>query len=185
MSEARIYAAGLIARAAVCEGAEVTSDVDLNAPDPALFAYIQIPVPGIAYSAARIPFLEKHEDYAWYLDALAVFIKAYETRFGQMANRSAADPGPPPADYAPPPSNPAPVRPQGGSRPSQGPQNGGNNYGVRLLCGEHGNAELRPSVKNKNMDFIEDLGREIPASWFHTTPDGKTHTVYQSKAVWA
>jgi hypothetical protein len=158
-------------------GAEVTT----IEPQASREEFIQINVPGVAYSAVFVPLWA--EDFGPYFEQIAKFRDAYLGRFSEPVNM--ADPGPPPPSYAPPPSNPAPARPQGGSRPSQGPQNGGNNYGVRLLCGEHGNAELRPSVKNKNMDYIEDLGRAIPASWFHTTPDGKTHTVYQSKAVWA
>src|SRR5262249_28629936 len=95
------------------------------------------------------------------------------------------DPGP---QEAPPafvrPTNSAPrqtARPSthGGSR-GGGSGDTSNPYGVTLRCPEHGDI-LRPSVRNKDMDWIEELGKEIPASWFHTGPDGKTCSVYQSR----
>jgi len=73
--------------------------------------------------------------------------------------------------------------PRGSQRPQQGRGGDSNQYGITLKCPDHG-AILRPSVRNKNMDYIEDLGKEIPASWFHTGPDGRTCSVYQSRAEW-
>lgn len=51
---------------------------------------------------------------------------------------------------------------------------------VAFYCPEH-NVEVKPSVRNKTMEFDADLGYEIAASWFHTLPDGKTHSVWRSK----
>jgi hypothetical protein len=146
--------------------------------------YIQINVPGIAYSVVFVPLWA--EDFAPYFEQIEKFRQAHANAFSEAVSEAAPS-GPPPPSTVPPWQPPqAAQRPQNAAPAQRGQQqNGGNSYGVTLLCGEHDNAQLRPSVKNKDMDFIDDLGREIPASWFHTLPDGKTHTVYQSKAVWA
>ena len=97
-------------------------------------------------------------------------------------------------DPAEPPPPEPPRGAQEGRGDSQGPhreirqpgrpqQPQGNRWGITLLCPEH-RVELVPSVKNRTMDFIDELGQEIPASWFHKLADGKSHSVYQTKAIW-
>ncbi len=80
--------------------------------------------------------------------------------------------------------NPAPPPQQPPARQGA-PQNGA---GYKMFCPDHtdggGNrAELRPSGKNKNVDFDEELGKEIPASWYHSLVEGGTHSVWRSGAI--
>ncbi len=102
--------------------------------------------------------------------------------FPAAAQRAPYEPGEP-ERVADPEDNRQPAR-RVAQRAPGGPQQAGNAYGVVLTCPIHPGAVLQPSVKNKNMDWIDELGRDIPASWFHTGPDGKSCSTYQSKAVW-
>lgn len=108
-------------------------------------------------------------------------------------NRAEAPPLPPEPDAPRPPQRPQGA-PQPGTRPMAGATGNGsgqrsathqpNAYGVTLYCPIHEGAVLAPSVRNKNMDYVESIEREIPASWFHTGPDGKSCSTYQSRAIW-
>jgi hypothetical protein len=82
-------------------------------------------------------------------------------------------------------SSPTSAQPKGNGR-SEGAQRRSQQQGypMRLECPKHQGEELRPSVRNKEMDYIDQIDMEIPASWFHTGPDGKSCSSYQSAAIW-
>lgn len=128
---------------------------------PAEYDYIQIGIPGLDYSKA---FLAWNSDFAQAAKILRELRDAIHAEFYTEPNAAALAPAQP----LPRPSSAAPAQ----GRPSQA--------GVTFKCPEHGD-ELRPSVRNKTMDYVEELGMELPASWFHSGPDGRTCSVYLSR----
>lgn len=144
--------------------------------------YIQFQVPGLQYSVVRIDIDPAVDDdaiiaqidrAAWFADVLANSITA---RFATIPAGA-----PEPAyDDIPEPNHPNAPRPQ--QRAQQpNPMPSMNNYGgAKFYCPIH-NEELRPSLRNKTMDWDDALQMDVPASWFHTV-DGKTCSVYRSKA---
>ena len=78
------------------------------------------------------------------------------------------------------PETPQPSTPQTQqARPA--PAQGGNL--PKMLCPKHPGAVLMPSLRNKNTDFDEALGVDIPASWFHKDEQGASCSVWQSQAI--
>lgn len=129
-------------------------------------------MPGdIQYSMIRnIPAYEAPEFYAKVFESFQEAREAREQTFSQPVEEDEAEQS---ATYRAPRQR-APAR--------QARQQQQRDYGVTLQCPEHG-ATLQPSLKNKTMDVDEETGREIPASWWHTTEDGKSCSVWRSRAV--
>lgn len=156
------------------------NDEALTVPDDLPTNYLKFQVPGFPYSVVSVPLTDE-----WIRHGVAsarlvadLLTEAFPENGQPDDHEYTREPYPERNDAPRGRQEPR----QGGSRPSGGQT--ANRYGITLKCPDHGDV-LVPSTRNKDMDWIEDIGKEIPASWFHSLPDGKTHTVYQSKAVWA
>lgn len=163
----------------------------------------QLPLPGIPYGFVVVPL---DMDAQWVSERMKAMMGAFHDAGGWSDNLPANGYGYEPLQQqeAPPlppePDAPRPQqRPQQAAQPPQQTRSGNGNgsaqgrtggaqnaYGVTLYCPrpECDQAVLAPSVKNKNMDFVESIQREIPASWWHTDADGKSCSTYQSRAIW-
>jgi hypothetical protein len=152
---------------------------------------IQFQIPDLPYSAVTIP-IDGNFDAALsqifaFRDAYFAWLNAPQDAAG-IAEQERSDE--PPLPPEPPELRPQQTRGGNGTASPQpragGPRKAGNPYGVTLYCPKHPNEELIPSTLNKDMDEVEIDGvmKAIPASWWHTGPDKKSCSTYQSKAIW-
>src|SRR3990167_5626332 len=117
--------------------------------------YIKFQVPGLPYSVVSVPLTEAWIDFA--VDMAKHLSEKYAEAFPQEPppyEREAGDPGPRETERVADPEDNRVRPPQGAQQAPQRQQGASNPYGVTLRCPEHGDI-LRPSVKNKNMDYIE------------------------------
>lgn len=147
---------------------------------------IRLAFPNVAYSYLEIT-LDNDEDFpdlsnliAWMETTDSAYLDTF------APNQNGRNPEAHEIDDDEPP-HPADARSE--SQPARRPQQGRNGgkpggaqFGVRVTCMEH-NADCRPSMKNKTIEFDEGVGKDIPASWFHSLGEGQgTCSVWRSRA---
>ena len=163
-------------------------------------AYLQFGIPGVAYSAVRVPLVEDllaQDDWiARAINAAQLLASAYREAF-QEAPQGAPEPG----QWSPPPGY---VGPSTGGRPTPAPRqqtqrtNGTAQRapagkapaavtGTGAYCPEHTNVEVIPS-KAQYARFEEDEnGNEVQANFFCPGSEngtGKNHNLWRRQLVW-
>lgn len=139
--------------------------------------YIQIQVPGVPYSVVRVELTDDlGADVAKAIGAALELQAAHADAFNAAPG---LDPRPYDDNLSPDYHPNAPSAPRFRPAPSNGSAQAGNQWG--FYCQQH-NADLMPSVKNKTVEWDDAVQAEVPASWFHTLPDGKSCSVWRSKA---
>lgn len=141
-------------------------------------SYIQFGVEGVPFSAIRVELSgDIGADVATAIGAALELQAAYRDAFhGEEVPSRDVQYEPfdiPNADH---PNAPRPQQ----RAPQPNPMPNSSSYGgARFFCPIH-NEEVRPSIKNKTMEWDDAVQMEIPASWFHTVGD-KTCSVWRSK----
>jgi hypothetical protein len=147
--------------------------------------YLQFGIPGLPYSAVRIPLVEdlaEMDDWvARAMNAAQLLANAYREAF-EEAPQPAPRPQPRPAPQQPQRTNGAPQRAR--VAPSKAPA---AVAGSGAYCPEHPNVEAIPS-KGIYAKFEEDeFGNEVQANYFCPGAEngtGKNHTLWRRQLVW-
>lgn len=150
-------------------------------------AYLQFGVPGLPYSAVRIPLVadleEQDEWVARAMNAAQLLANAYYEAFGGAESR----PEParrPPAEPSAPRRSPPPARAiQANGNANRAPT-GGTRTGSGLFCPEHGVEMIKsaPQFNKEGDKYYHALAERD----FYRMPDGRTvknHNLYERECV--
>lgn len=152
--------------------------------------YLQIGVPGVPYSAIRVPIINDLErDNLWIEHAMLIAelaAKAYKAAFPpkDLPQGTVYERNDPDNAWAPPPQQPRPQAPQRPPQGQQRPAGGGLDPSlvVRGECPQHPGVQVLPSkLMYQQIEMGED-GRERYAKYFCSGKDNQTGSNHQ---VWA
>jgi hypothetical protein len=174
----------------------MTNDYDETVQPTSMdYGSVQFGIPGLPYSAVRVPL---DINFAWVMERLTVFAEAYGRRFPPDAapppqEYPPHDDAPPREDHAPQQQGGAPANPggaptkQGGQQPRQERQPQGPQKPSGLFCPEHPSVQLVQSKPlYQKYDTDPETGADIPAAYFcpgQANGTGSNHSVWRRNAL--
>jgi hypothetical protein len=167
----------------------VTNETAIEAVTQESGGYLQFGIPGVAYSAVRLPLvedlLEQDEWIARAINAAQLLANAYHEAFAespQSAPEAAPRTQPRPAPQPAQPTNGAAQRAR--VAPGRAPA---AVAGTGAYCPEHPNVEVIPSKQQYARYEEDEFGNQVQANFFCPGAEngtGKNHNLWRRQLVW-